>query len=330
MPTFSEAQAAKAALAQAVATPSELQTSTPTPLQKDQHQVDPPPRKGRDLAEKQYQAAVQQEREDKAYNLARAATKSEFDLVEDVATASGQEWVKSLMWLGPSRSGKSWAMASSLQEAKWFWESKGETVGVWWFSGKHDPDEHAYAHERGYRSVSEYQLDSLHEDELEDVFEEWCGLLDDFIHSNDFDKRFFVFDELNLAAFYCTPNSRIGFTPGPWASKFWRKLIGQAVACSSNGRGVGKACWLASQMSSLSGIGLSKDQCGVFHDHIVFLRPEDSDSQFAKGASRNDFISGLLNQQSTKAAGTGRYYHYQGRWRGLPTIVLPKTTAVAR
>jgi hypothetical protein len=247
-----------------------------------------------------------------------------FDFVQDVATASGEQWPKSIMWLGPSRSGKSWAMAASLQEAVNHWKGEGQTVGVWWVSAKHDPAEHHYAHGRGYQACSEVQVDELERDELEDTFEHWYNLLREFITAKDFDKRFFVFDEMNLAASFCTPNPRAGFQPGRMAAKFWQSLISQAISCPSNGRGQGKALWLAAQMSSMQGLGLSTDQCGVFHEQLVFMSPTHAGSQFEKGALRNGFISTNLDPHHVKKGETGRYYHYQGRWRGLPAIEMPK------
>ena len=248
----------------------------------------------------------------------------EFDFINDVATASGEPWPKSIMWLGPSRSGKSWAMAASLQESVWHWESLGQTVGVWWVSAKHDPDEHKYAHGRGYQACSEVQVDELERNELEDTFGEWYDLLREFITAKQFDKRFFIFDEMNLAASLCTPNPKSGFQPGPMASKFWQTLISQAISCSSNGRGQGKALWLAAQMSSMQSLGLSTDQCGVFHEQLVFMAPTDAGSQFEKGALRNGFVSEKLDPYHIKKGETGRFYHYQGRWRGLPVINMPE------
>lgn len=251
--------------------------------------------------------------------------RSTFDLIQDIATASGQEWVKSIMWLGPSRSGKSWAMAAALQESVHHWEAQGQSVGVWWLSAKCDPREHNYAHGRGYNACSEEQIDELERDELEDVFAGWHALLMEFTRSKSYDKRLLVFDELNLAASFCTPNPKVGFQPGPMASKFWQFLISQAIACSSNGRGQGKALWLASQMASMGGLGLSTDQCGVFHEKVVFLSPTDAGGQFEKGAFRSGFISERLDPHAVKVGSTGRYYHYQGRWRGLPEIAMPQS-----
>jgi len=247
-----------------------------------------------------------------------------FDLINDVATASGEPWPKSIMWLGPSRSGKSWAMAASLQESVNHWESLGQSVGVWWISGKHDPTENDYAHGRGYQACSEVQVDELDRDELEDIFGDWYNLLNEFKMAKHFDKRFFVFDEMNLAASLCTPNPKTGFQPGPMASKFWQSLISQAISCPSNGRGQGKALWVASQMSSMQSLGLSTAQCGVFHEQIIFLSPTDSRSQFEKGALKNGFISMYLDPYQVKKGETGRFYHYQGRWRGLPVINMPE------
>jgi hypothetical protein len=247
-----------------------------------------------------------------------------FDFINDVATASGEPWPKSIMWLGPSRSGKSWAMAASLQESVNYWESEGQSVGVWWISAKHDPAEHDYAHGRGYQACSEVQVDELERDELEDVFGDWYNLLNEFKMAKHFDKRFFVFDEMNLAASLCTPNTKTGFQPGQMAAKFWQSLISQAIACPSNGRGQGKALWVASQMSSMQSLGLSTDQCGVFHEQIIFLSPTAKKSQFEKGALRNGFISEYLDPFQIKKGETGRFYHYQGRWRGLPVINMPE------
>lgn len=277
----------------------------------------------RDYAERQVKELIKQKEKSNAVKQSNRAVES-FDFVKDIATASGEPWPKSIMWLGPSRSGKSWAMAASVQESVWHWESQGESVGVWWVSAKNDPKEREYAHDRYYQSCDEVQIDELERDELDEVFGRWYGHLMEFTRAHHFDKRFFVFDEMNLAASFCMPNRQTGFQPTPMASKFWHTLISQAISCSSNGRGKGKGLWLASQMSSMQSLGLSKDQCSVFHEHLVFLSPNDCRSQFEDGALRNSFVSRRLDPLEVRGGETGRFYHYQGRWRGLQNIEMPK------
>jgi hypothetical protein len=236
------------------------------------------------------------------------------NLVTDIATASGEESPKSLIFLGPSRSGKSWAMAASLAEAKKYWEGKGKNVGVWWLSGKDSEKEDNYCKKRGY-TVSQYQLDQMDETDLDDVWDEWRGLLMEYARTKEYDVRFFVFDEMNLAH---------RFARSPKGIAFWNVLIDQAISASSNGRGDGKAMWLATQMGNISSLGLNRGECGVFHDHVVFLKPSDANSQFAEAALRNAFVSTKLDVTKVSAGDTGRFFHYQGRWNGLPIIAMPE------
>lgn len=186
----------------------------------------------------------------------------------DIPTLIAKEqFLLSRIWIGPSRTGKSYAVAATQRKVKAKYKKKLTTYVL---SGVDRPNEYFYWDECD--RVIRFALDSsTDEHAITSAYESWHKCLTEWtaIPSSPENPKLLIVDEASLMALKAKTLSI------PAGISYWRAIKDRAVSLSSAGSAAGAAIWLITPNGAMGALEFAQHEVGAFNP-VFITRTEAS------------------------------------------------------